>query len=502
MKHYKLYIKITSRILLLLTSTVTFSQDYGDFPVIPKQKLLDDVEILYQGLDKFHSGMYWYTPKDSVDAAFAEVRKKIDRDLNVLEFHKLVAPLVSLSREDHNDINLPQNLKDKIVKDTKFLPLTFVFLDQKMYGVYNGSENENLDILGKEIESINGETPIEIVEKLGTLFASDGFIKTVKYSDLIGFYFSRYYFYYYGLQESFTIKFKNQTDNVSIKSLTIENINTNLEARNKDFKPNVKTEVLEFKILNNSTAYLGLHSFENANITKNSKDKNLKTFLENSFKVMSENSIQNLIIDVSKNGGGTEGNEGLVYSYIGQNYQNYLKVRAKTQKAILDNGVDKPIKLKTFGFLERVFLNKKLKDGSFERKQWIGYGLMAFKKEPKYKFDGNVYIIISPITYSGGSEFSNMAYSNTDAIFVGQETGGGYFGNTSGYSREVILPNSKIIVDIPALQFMMNVKPKIPFGRGVIPHYKVVQTFEEYMSKTNASLEFILKRIDDAKQKI
>ena len=499
MKHYKLYVKITSRLLLLLTSTVTFSQDYGGFPTIPKQKLLDDVEILYQGLDKFHSGMYWYTPKDSVDAAFAEVRKKIDKDLNVLEFHKLVAPLVSLSREDHNDINLPQNLKDKISKDTKFLPLTFVFLDQKMYGVYNGSKNENLDILGKEIESINGETPIEIVEKLGTLFASDGFIKTVKYSDLIGFYFSRYYFYYYGLQESFTIKFKNHTDTVSIKSLTIENINTNLEARNKDFKPNVKTELLEFKILNNSTAYLGLHSFENANITKNSKDKNLKTFLENSFKVMSENSIQNLIIDVSKNGGGTEGNEGLVYSYIGQNYQKYLKVRAKTQKAILDNGFDKPIKLKTFGFLERVFLNKKLKDGSFERKQWIGYGLMAFKKEPKYKFDGKVYIIISPITYSGGSEFSNMAYSNTDAIFVGQETGGGYFGNTSGYGREVILPNSKIIVDIPALQFMMNVKPKIPFGRGVIPYYKVVQTFDEYMSKTNASLEFILKRIDDAK---
>ncbi len=138
-------------------------------------------------------------------------------------------------------------------------------------------------------------------------------------------------------------------------------------------------------------------------------------------------------------------------------------------------------------------------DGSLERKQWIGYGLMAFKKVPKYKFDGKVYIIISPITYSGGSEFSNMAYSNTDAIFVGQETGGGYLGNTSGYGREVILPNSKIIMDIPALQFVMNVKPKIPFGRGVIPHYKVVPTFEEYMTNKNVSLEFILKQIADGK---
>ncbi len=125
-----------------------------------------------------------------MDAAFVEVRAKIDRDLNVLEFHKLIAPLVALSREDHTDISLPKSVKEKMSKETRFLPLTFVFLDRKMYGVFNGSENGDLDIKGKEIESINGETPIEVVEKLGTLFASDGFIKTVKYSDLVGFNFS------------------------------------------------------------------------------------------------------------------------------------------------------------------------------------------------------------------------------------------------------------------------------------------------------------------------
>ena len=487
--------KFTLLTLIIFFTTISFSQDYGDFPKIPKQQLLNDVEILYQGLDKFHSGMYWYTPKDSVDAAFVDVRRKIDRDLNVLEFHKLVAPLVSLSRENHTSINLPKSTNDIIRKETRFLPLTFVFLDQKMYGVFNGSENSNMEFQGKEIETINGETPSEIVEKLGTLFASDGFIKMVKYQDLVGFNFSRNYFYYYGIQDVFQIKFKDTEEIYQIKSLSIPSINANLELRNKDFKPVPENKPLEFKVLNNSTAYLGLHTFDNSEISKKAKDKSLKKFLKNSFKSISENKIKNLIIDVSKNGGGTEGNEGLVYSYIGDNYQKYLKVRAKTQEAILDNGVDKPITIKTFGFSERVFVNKKQKDGSLERKQWIGYGLMAFKKEPKYKFGGKAFVIISPITYSGGSEFSNMAYSNTEAIFVGQETGGGYLGNTSGYSKKVILPNSQLSVEIPALQFMMNVKPKIPFGRGVIPHYKVIPTFEEYMASTNASLNFILEMI-------
>jgi C-terminal processing protease CtpA/Prc len=134
-------------------------------------------------------------------------------------------------------------------------------------------------------------------------------------------------------------------------------------------------------------------------------------------------------------------------------------------------------------------------DGSLERKQWIGYGLMAYKKEPKHKFSGKVYVIISPITHSGGSEFSNMIYSNSKATFVGQETGGGYFGNTSGYSNELTLPNSKIEIDIPALQFIMNVEKKLPFGSGVIPDHKVIPTFEQYINNVNAPLEYILKKI-------
>jgi len=182
-----------------------------------------------------------------------------------------------------------------------------------------------------------------------------------------------------------------------------------------------------------------------------------------------------------------------LYSYIGENYQKYIKVRAKTQKAILDNGIDKPTVLKTFGFLERFFLNKKMKDGSLERRQWIGFGLMAYKKKPKNRFSGKVYVIISPDTYSGASEFSNMMYTKGLGTFVGQETGGGYYGNTSGYSNELMLPHSKIEISLPALQFMMNVDAKLPFGSGVIPDYKVIPTYQEYIDRKDVALEYILK---------
>lgn len=492
-------ISVLLLIIFSLSFKISLSQNFGNFPKIEKQKLHNDLEVLYQGLDKFHSGMYWYTTKDSVDNAFIKVKSSISKDLNILEFHKLIAPLVSLSREDHTDIYLPKSVKEKINKESTFIPLTFVFLGTKLYCLKNGSNYQELIIEGQEVESINGEKSIDIVGKIGSLFASDGYIKTVKHSDLEGFNFSKYYFYYYGNIKQLNIKFKELENPIMIESLKFDLIKTHLHSRNTTKKGDKEKELLEFKILNKTTAYLGLHSFSSSDIKKETKERSLKRFLENSFKSISDNNIKSLIIDVSENGGGTEGNEGIVYSYLGDNYRKYKKVRAKTQKAVLDNGIDKPITLKTFGFLERMLVNKKMTDGSLERKQWVGYGLMAYKKEPKNKFSGKVYVIISPTTYSGGSEFSNMVYSNGKGTFVGQETGGGYLGNTSGYSKELTLPNSKIEIDIPALQFVMNVEQKLPFGSGVIPDYQIIPTFEQYINNVNAPLEYILKQIGNEK---
>ncbi|HUH74641.1 MAG TPA: S41 family peptidase [Chitinophagales bacterium] len=494
-----MHLRLIFSLFILFTVKTTFGQDYGNLPKISRDKLHRDLELLYQGLDKFHSGMYWYTPKDSVDLAFEKAKQDISYDMNIFEFYKIIAPLVALSREDHTDIFLPKETIEFINKKSVFLPITVVFLGTKLFCVKNGSNYVESIIEGAEIELINGESPIEIANKIGSLFASDGYIQNVKLRDLIGFNFSKYHFYYYGNLNHFAIKFKNIKQPIIIESLSIDSINQNFIVRNAIDTTYQEKDLLEYKIINDSTAYLGLHSFYNAYIQKESSENNLKAFLVKSLKSISENNIKNLVIDLSNNGGGTEGNEGWVYSYLGENYQKYLKVRAKTQKAILDNGIDSPIVLKTFGFIERIFVNKKMKDGSLERREWIGYGLKAYKKEPKYKFAGKLFVIISPVTYSGGSELSNMLYSNDKAIFVGEETGGGYLGNTSGYSRELTLPHSKITIDIPALQFVMNVKPQLPFGRGVIPHYEVIPTFEQYINRENAALEFILKLIEHKK---
>ena len=92
-----------------------------------------------------------------------------------------------------------------------------------------------------------------------------------------------------------------------------------------------------------------------------------------------------------------------------------------------------------------------------------------------------------------------MIYTNDLGTFVGEETGGGYYGNTSGYGQELTLPHSKIMIDIPALRFEMNVEQKLPFGRGVIPDHEIIPTFEQYLNNVNAPLQYILEQIENEK---
>ncbi|WP_400078252.1 S41 family peptidase [Winogradskyella sp. R77965] len=470
--------------------STAIAQNFGSLKKIDKDLLLRDIELIYQGLDKHHTGMYWYTSKDSIDNAFSRAQKSITKDLNEIEFFNLVAPLVSLSREDHTDMRFSEDTKEFLKAKARYLPLLVVFLDEKMY-VSNESKLFPKRLLGCEIVAINDKSVMTLVNEFGKLFASDGYIKKVKFSDLNGFRFSKNHFLKYGFTDEYILKIKNSDgslEKVKLSPESIPKIQKNLVVNKAN---NSINEYLEYKILNDTIAYLGIHTFGNDDFKENEKNKNYKLFLENSFKNIQKLGIKNLIVDVSKNGGGSEGNENLLFSYLEDNYKKYNSVCAKSQVSILDNGIDKPIKLKTFGFFEKLFWNDKMEDGSYCRKSNVGFGLMAYKKEPKYKYNGNLFVVISPLTYSGGSEFSNMIRTNKRAIFVGEETGGGYYGNTSGYSSELILPNSKLSIEIPTLKFEMNVQDG-EFGRGVIPDFKITPTIEEYLAGKNMPIEFIM----------
>jgi len=136
------------------------------------------------------------------------------------------------------------------------------------------------------------------------------------------------------------------------------------------------------------------------------------------------------------------------------------------------------------------------KDGRILRKP----GIEPVTPLQRNRYQGHVYVLTSGWTYSGGAEFSSLMREHTNAVFVGEEAGGGYYGNTSGYSIELNLPVTGIMIDIPILKFVLDVTNKAPLGRGVIPDHEIQPNIKEFLEGRDAVMEFS-RQLTEGKKK-
>jgi len=111
-------------------------------------------------------------------------------------------------------------------------------------------------------------------------------------------------------------------------------------------------------------------------------------------------------------------------------------------------------------------------------------------------FDGNVYVLISGLTFSGGSEFAALAKNYTKAIFLGEETGGGYYGNTSGNFLRFTLPNTQLTGRIPLCKYVVNTPNNtIPFGHGLLPDEKFTESIDDVLAHNDSLLDYTVSLI-------
>ena len=106
-------------------------------------------------------------------------------------------------------------------------------------------------------------------------------------------------------------------------------------------------------------------------------------------------------------------------------------------------------------------------------------------------------MLTSGLTYSGGSEFATLLKNYTKALFVGEEVGGGYYGNTSGNRIVLKLPNTQLNIGIPILKFVLSTPiDNNPIGHGVLPDYYVQPNISQFLEGYDAEMEYVKKMIN------
>ncbi|QJD81492.1 S41 family peptidase [Spirosoma rhododendri] len=112
-------------------------------------------------------------------------------------------------------------------------------------------------------------------------------------------------------------------------------------------------------------------------------------------------------------------------------------------------------------------------------------------------FRGTLYLLISPAVASAGSLFASLVVSEGQAVVIGQETMGGYYGHTGHKSVDYELPTSKIRMhfSIVDLQQAVATRGSMAYGCGVLPTYNVSQSCENYIHQQDAEMEAVLSLI-------
>ena len=86
-----------------------------------------------------------------------------------------------------------------------------------------------------------------------------------------------------------------------------------------------------------------------------------------------------------------------------------------------------------------------------------------------------------------------MAHHLKRASFIGEETGGGYYGNNSGMETTLTLPNSKMRVRVPMYEYWNAVPGYDGKRRGTRPDHPSETKVGNLLRGVDEQLELALK---------
>jgi hypothetical protein len=474
--------------LILITITifishVVFSQNEQEFnPNITYPA--DSLKVWTKGLMKIlkenQPGFYRYTSKTDFDRSIDSTINTIKQPLKPIEYYRKLKPLIAKIGCLHTGIQLSEDFTSYIENSYTLFPFE-IFIDEneKVFITKNHSSNPEIKIKS-ELISINKQPITEIVTTLMNAIPSDGYNQTLK-TLYLNHRFSFWYQTVMYLGNKYELEIKNEEGK---KTYTLDGVSKDKFESIEELS-GVNEPQLEFTI-EGKNGFLTIQSFAKSTIRAN--DQKFKKFIKKVFKTLKEENIQNLVIDLRYNTGGSDSNAVFLAShFFDKPFRYWDRIEVTETIASQIKGLDRLFYKKP----EKVDSTYLWKKGKLTKE----FDFYEVQKPSKNNFEGNVYVITNGLCMSSCADFVAILSSNKKATIIGQETGGGYQGNTSGMMPEATVTKF-MTVTIPLQKYYNYVDTSKNFGRGTIPDVVVYPTLEEWMSKTEIEMVATKKLIN------
>lgn len=477
------FIRPALLIMLLIISTLNFFGQTKEFK--PEQKYpADSLRQFTSGLmdeiSRKHPGFYRYTDKEKFRFLIDSTQQSIQDSLTQLQYYRKLKPLFAKIGCLHTGIELPEESKTYL-NSNNLIPLE-LFVEAKTHKVLvskNYSDNKNIQI-GDEVVSINGTSISEVLKKLLNAIPSDGYNQTEKIL-LLNYRFPFWYQEIIDAPKVFKVVVRSEGNDQAVE---LNGVNKNVFPPLEQLEKNYNLP-LEFEI-KNGIAILKVHSFADTAIKKSGQ--NFKKFIREVFQTLQQQNIKDLIIDVRNNTGGTDDNAALLASFF------FDKTFRYWDKIEVTEAVAKEIK-----GVNKMFYKKPEENNGLYlwKKSWITKEFDYYEpQEPaKMNFKGNSYLLTNGLCLSSCADFTAVISYNKKAVVIGQETGGGYQGNTSGMLSRATIPTG-LVITIPLQKYTNAVNLNKKIGRGTIPDHETATTFENWINKQDVELDYAIELIN------
>jgi C-terminal processing protease CtpA/Prc len=339
-----------------------------------------------------------------------------------------------------------------------------------------------------EIVEINGRKPGDIINRILPAMPADGDIETGKRA-AIQRGFGRHYWLLVEPAGEFTVKARDAAG----KTVTTKLAGVKSADRAKNQNPvNAEAQAnlakLEWSRENQSLRFLKDPEVAQIRI-RGFGGRDYPQWIENTFKTLREKGTKVLIIDLRGNGGGADMYGAMLVSYLTDKpfrYFDHINVKtiSPSFKEHSDWRVEREGQLRTDmapnpagGYL----VTPKLHPG------------VAEQPPGKHPFLGKVFVLIDGGSFSTTADFCAVTHHLKRATFIGEETGGGYYGNNSGMQTMLTLPNSKAQVRVPMYEYWNAVPGYDGKRRGTIPDHVVETKAANLLRGVDEQLELALK---------
>ncbi len=461
------------------------------------QQLQQDYSLYQEILETHHPSLYWYQPKDSMDYFFEKGRSLLNDSLSEPEFRKVLNYVTSKIDCGHTSVRSSRKwLKySDTARIGKLFPLTMKIWNDTMVITGNLHRRDSILKRGTVVTGINGRSHQEIVDTLFEYISTDGYNLTHKYQTLSsrGF-FGSLYTSVFGLRNRYIVDYIDSTGQPASTVLPVYNAATDtlmrsaLRAMSRVPQPSRRDrkhrQLASVRLLQidtvSRTAMMNLASF--------GRGYGLKSFYRRSFRTLKKNGINHLIIDVRSNGGGSVTNSTLITRFL---TDHRFKVGDSLFSIRKHSRYGRYIQHHFWNKIFMTFLTRKRDNGYYHfgyfERHW-------FKPKKNNHYDGKVYIITGGNSFSATTLFTSALREQENVTVVGEETGGGAYGNSAWLIPDVTLPVTRVRFRLPLFRLVIN-KNTPKDGKGVQPEVPAPPTTEAIRRNADYKLEKVMELI-------